>query len=428
MLGMLKHKKEWIAVLFGCGLLGFSISQNLSPKPDANPAEEFGFGANAAFFKLDISLKYKGEPVRISPVVGCSVAVERVPGGGTTKWAGFGMNPNLYMVAMKSGGAIAVVPPAFCKVETTSGGSVPGDFLPAMMVFDDANQIDFGIAYLNSDAYEAPGAAMTDIKATVEKATVEDFVEFKRSGPPNMISKEDFKQRYSNEEFYGKQYVGRGLHPMSCAAYGRFEMPERMRASARQSWPDSKPHYWFITKFSDEIDIVGKNNENLVVKDTYGNPKPYKWIFGAQTNANGLPTRSGHSKFSPGSATPAEIYPSYLGYQWRDFNRLPVNDQNEIIHGKEPIFGMMIDKRPERRGMAYCQTGIALPISENDNRRKLISIRMTQRFVGSEPVWSPPSNSPAASTIYGGPRFMFEEDTHFWESINFHVRYPNGSN
>ncbi len=138
------------------------------------------------YFRVKVDVDYKGEPQPFDIVVGCNVRRIRYKDGSGTYEAG--LIPTVYGRRMSDGQALVVRPPDACNGQTTANGKVPPNFIPLMIVYDDADTLDFGVAYLSDDAYASPLSDLTFHEASIETATREEFDDFRENGPPNVVT------------------------------------------------------------------------------------------------------------------------------------------------------------------------------------------------------------------------------------------------
>ena len=94
------------------------------------------------YFRIKVKLAYKGEPQDFDIVVGCNVKVTQYKGGGGSTYEA-GVIPLMYGRAMPDGKAVVVLPPDACGSQTTANSLVPPNFLPLVVVYDDAKLMTF---------------------------------------------------------------------------------------------------------------------------------------------------------------------------------------------------------------------------------------------------------------------------------------------
>ena len=144
---------------------------------------------NSTYYRLKVSLTYKGEPQNFDIVVGCNVKQTNYMDGGRTLEVG--LFPSVFGRRMSDGKGLVVRPPSACNGETTANGKVPGDLLPIVAVFDDAETLAFGTAYLSEDAYDSPMSVLSFGGSTIEPAGPSDFATFRRE-QPNLVKRESY--------------------------------------------------------------------------------------------------------------------------------------------------------------------------------------------------------------------------------------------
>lgn len=209
------------------------------------------------YFRLKVDYSYKGGPQHFNIVVGCNVLNVRYKDGSGTYEPG--MTPTVYGQRMSDGKAVVVRPPDACRGSTTENGEVPRNFLPVMIVYNDADTMGFGTAYMSDEAYDSPYSLMTFGKATIEKATREEFVDFRGNGPPNAVTR---SQYHSTQ--WGDTLQRLGLprsHPAfgwGCHGYSRWKLNEQQQAIVRKHWPADRPNYWTLADPKQLSDLSGE--------------------------------------------------------------------------------------------------------------------------------------------------------------------------
>ncbi|MGV3551672.1 hypothetical protein [Rhizobium sp.] len=197
------------------------------------------------YFRLKVEFTYRSEPKTFDIIVACSVLNVRYKDGSGTYEPG--MTPTVYGQRMSDGKAVVVRPPDACRGSTTENGKVPLNFLPVMIVYDDADTMGFGTAYMSDEAYDSPYSLMTFGKATIEKATREAFIDFRENGPPNAVT----RSQYHSVQWDGtlKRLGLKRSHPAfgwHCYAYSRWKLSAEQQAIVRKYWPAERPKYWTL--------------------------------------------------------------------------------------------------------------------------------------------------------------------------------------
>jgi len=106
------------------------------------------------YYRLNVKLTYNGEPQDFDIVVGCNV--RRITYKDCSGTYEAGLIPTVFGRRMSDGKGLVIRPPNACDGETTANGKVQPDLLPIVIVYDDADTLDFGTAYLSEDAYQGP--------------------------------------------------------------------------------------------------------------------------------------------------------------------------------------------------------------------------------------------------------------------------------
>jgi hypothetical protein len=199
----------------------------------------------SVYFRLKVDFSYRGEPKTFDIVVACSVLNIRYKDGSGTYEPG--MTPTVYGQRMSDGKAVVVRPPDACRGSTTENGEVPSNFLPVMIVYDDADTMGFGTAYMSDEAYDSPYSLMTFGKATIEKATREAFIDFRENGPPNAVTRSQYHSVQWDDTLkrlgLTRSHPAFGWH---CYAYSRWKLNAEQQAIVRKHWPAERPTYWTL--------------------------------------------------------------------------------------------------------------------------------------------------------------------------------------
>jgi hypothetical protein len=197
------------------------------------------------YYRLKFDLTYRGEPQHFDVVVGCHVVGIDYKDGSNTREVG--LVPTVYGRRMSDGRGLVVRVPDACKGETTANGRVPTDFMPIMIVYDDANTLGFGTAYISDEAYDSPRSLMKFGTASVEQATRADFDEFRSKSEPNLVTRNQCHSAQPRDivEAMGLKKVYPAFGRL-CRSYSRALVPEALRDRVRKYWPSSQPTFWTI--------------------------------------------------------------------------------------------------------------------------------------------------------------------------------------
>ncbi len=204
------------------------------------------------FFRLKFDVAYKGEPQHFDIVVGCHVLDIRYKDGSNTHEVG--MVPTLYGQRMRDGKGLVVRPPDACDGETTANGYVPADFVPLLVIFENADTLEFGTAYLSEDAYDSPLSVLKFGVATIEAATRAEFDEFRAQGRPNLVRREQYLSSVVDVKRMG--LVPAIPMAVTCFAIERFRITEDRQAKIEALRPPDAPRYWWLAK-GEEDPIAG---------------------------------------------------------------------------------------------------------------------------------------------------------------------------
>ncbi len=141
------------------------------------------------YFRLKVKLAYKGEPQDFDIVVSCNARQINYRDGSRTYEAG--LTPSVFGRRMNDGKGLVVRPPDACDGKTTENGGVAPDLLPLVVVYDDADTLAFGTAYLTDDAYDNALSVLKFGGATIERADRVAFDKF-RSDQPNLVKRSSY--------------------------------------------------------------------------------------------------------------------------------------------------------------------------------------------------------------------------------------------
>lgn len=205
------------------------------------------------FYRLKVSLTHKPNslPVEIDMIIGCGSKTRQVLGESASSISI--RVPNIYGIQLESGEGVLVQTPDVCGEDPKE--IIPDDFMPLMFYAPDADDLEFMIAHVSTISYDQKFSQLLFHKATVEKATKEDFEKWKNRGVPNIIDTRltsngfyegIFSQYYppENDIRYGEAQIG-------CYSKIRVPIPERMKKEIRALWPDEKPKIWVPARDND---------------------------------------------------------------------------------------------------------------------------------------------------------------------------------
>jgi hypothetical protein len=312
------------------------------------------------YFRLKVQLAYMGEPQHFDIVVGCKV-LSHIHDNITHR----GLVPTVFGRRMRDGKGLVVRPPRACDGQTAANGEVQPDLLPIVIVYDDADTLDFGTAYLSEDAYNSPLSVLKFGGARIEKASRDDFDEFRRT-QTNLVTREVYWSALASDSVLAQMHLERPAKPWGhvCEGYTRYRLPEELRAVVRLNWPSSRPDYWLPDTFDTENKLKHMITSSLHIQsdDKDSLPRPIRQLGGAYEESTniGLRTRSGGGLVSPtrGKLFPGAFYPST--YDDRA-NKWPTDSREkaEYLAAHNYFAYADIDFRGGvTKGFAYCATRI----------------------------------------------------------------------
>jgi hypothetical protein len=327
-------------------------------------AGQWSFVNNASvdrgtYFRLKIDFAYRGEPQHFDIVVGCNVLNIRYKDGSGTYEAG--LVPTVYGQRMSDGKAVVVRPPDACRGDTTANGGVAENFLPVMIVYDDANTLAFGTGYMTDEAYQNPRSLMTFSRATVESATRQEFDAFYENGPPNVVMRSQYHS-FQPDPYLASRGLQRtkpafGRH---CRAYSRWKLSDAEQEIVRKYRPAGGPRYWTISDTQTHValekelyGLLGKEgkiarDDGLVLNFGEGFEQP---DFGALRRDGVRPVGRNSIERS------ASIYPASTSLSQ---DRWPVSseDRAAAYAALTTINIVNVDlAEGQTRGFAYCYSG-----------------------------------------------------------------------
>jgi hypothetical protein len=310
------------------------------------------------FYRLNVKLTYKGEPQVFDIVVACDWRqINYMDGGRTVE---VGLTPSVFGRRMSDGRGLVVRPPRACRGETTENGDVAPDLLPVVVVYDDAETLAFGTAYLSDDAYNSPLSVLKFGGAAIERADRAAFEQFRRE-QPNLVSRSSF---HTPSGFYGLKQLGlpAARIPMGtgCFGYARFRLFGAEKARAHDLWPADRPRFWRPATQQDHEAINPHQYGRPVLTDREGAvPHPSNLVMSqldVETPNQGLPRvdPAAWSKHEPRLIAPS-YYPDIGGWialPWP----ADAAARAEALFQAGPHVGASIDFRDgAMRGFGYCR-------------------------------------------------------------------------
>lgn len=371
------------------------------------------------YFRLKVKLTYKTEPQDFDIVVGCNV--RQINYKDNSRTYEVGLVPTVFGRRMSDGKALVVRPPAACNGETNANGKIPTDLLPLIVVYDDADALDFGIAYLSEDAYESPLSVLAFGGATIEKATRQEFDHF-RSAQTNLVTRDSFWSALAGSQVLKNMkltYVPRHWAGQ-CQAYRRFRIPERARELVRENWPEAHPRYWTADTWQAEsalAEAVMPNrtqpDKDLIQTDREGDAPHSTLAFSWYENsANyGLPTRAGGGMMMGWHRYPASYYPAartdYLIRAWP----ADPTDAAAYVAALKSLSDMDIDFHGgQTRGFAYCAVAHGLSWPEDRDLIEIIHDKRSVARIDGQDISSAGHANIVGNPSIARPDWIFEND------------------
>ncbi|MER9949058.1 hypothetical protein [Mesorhizobium sp. M0047] len=375
------------------------------------------------YFRLKVDVTYRGEPQHFDIVVGCNVRGIGYKDGSSTREVG--LVPTVYGRRMSDGKGLVVRVPDACHGDTSADGRVPADFVPVMVVYDDAATLGFGMAYMVDEAYHSPHSLMSFSKASVEKATRAEFDAFRQNGQPNLVTREQYHSAQPRDvvEKMGltKIYPAFGR---SCWAYSRSLIPEGYRANVRKYWPAERPKYWMIPDYKSLAELRESIKEANFSRDDGGKLKGIGPWIGSEWPDYGMMHRSGSKPIGPASRstvnTPA-FYPFTSDVSEASWPRDPSKWISYISH-LSPVNILNISMaETSNRGFAYCYQPPSF--SSNAEAIDLLKKRIASLTIEDDPVWGAPTNWQMGVWLTGT---LFEDDKFIYYHQQFYLESTGG--
>lgn len=365
--GILLFEKEWRIVVVGAlgvfalfvlgtgvvkaieltrflfGGLSFTKSVQI-----ATPGQDRGY-----YYRFKASYTYKGEPLDFDIVVGCNVRVTTYKDNDRT--VEVGIAPMAFGLKMKDGHGVVVRPPQACEGQTTENGQVPQNLLPLVVTYENAEAPWFGIAYASEDAYESPRSELKFFGATIRKATLEEWQDWRRTeAPKNFITYELLGINPKNMWDAPHWKPGYRVMASGCLGASWVKLPESARDLARRFWPADKPAYWFPSwDMRKALWAVAVDPKNPLLFEG-SRFLDYLQELGSSNGdgARGLPRRQPGAVIFFKRYVAGDLYPARID---RSVNLLRADGElpSDIKAQAEPP-RIEAEVRPELRGFAYC--------------------------------------------------------------------------
>jgi hypothetical protein len=390
------------------------------------------------FFRMVVKLDYLGEPQTFDFVVGCQVKATHYTDGSRSRDVGF--IPAVYGRRMKDNKAVVIRPPDVCNGETTENGQVPPAFMPLIVVYDNADTLDMGLAYLSDDAYDSPVSDLKFHSTEIISSSRAEFDADGESGVPNIISREKF---VTNQGVDVVKRMGPIAKPPrfadTCFYALRYRLPDRVRANARKYWPDEKPRFWYPLDYEQQQAIIGgvhnfdqnrNNPEYFVQSERDGQQFFITQMRKFEEPDVGAPRATGAYRIHPTkfSSTGSEEgpllghYPVTSSVAERYWPKNPKDWPSYVSGLKDPAFKAIEVGGNRKRGFGACWTLPNVPyrVSPPDpvdeaTWNKFVRIA-GHTTVDNERVAAAPGELANLSSL---KRFVFENDEFVLELMSF---------
>lgn len=195
------------------------------------------------YYRVTVSLIHEqDEPVEIDVIIGCRTELRQILGESVS--GRMVRVPYTYGVRTKDGQAVIMQTPNICGEDPAK--VVPDDYLPMLFYAPDADNLEFMIAYVSEMAYEQKVSKLTFRKATITRASKEDYEAWKQTAPANVVPDKKVKSRFAH-------YFGGGVFPkddprnemiVACRSVIKSPVPEELKAEIRALWPADRPRFW----------------------------------------------------------------------------------------------------------------------------------------------------------------------------------------
>jgi hypothetical protein len=382
---------------------------------------------HGTYFRLKVKLTYWGTPQDFDIVVGCNVKHIFYKDGGDTYEAG--LVPTVFGRRMYDGKGLVIRPPDACKGQTTANHMVPPDFMPLAVVYDNADALDFGIAYLSDDAYESPLSVLRFGDATIEKATRAEFDTFRRE-QPNLVTRESHWSG-SGDDVLKRMKLTRAARPWaySCKTYKRFRIPQELRPFVREHWPAGHPHYWEADNADVRTRIYDSIIHSSLQSDGKDDPQHPFASFGPANGAdNGLPRRAGGGLINDHPSTPTTaVSPAYYPtYDDGRSDRGPTDPKAwpAYLASLDSIATANVDFRGGlTKGFAYCYAFRYRPgeVIDDEVKKKIADKHIVGKVDGENIVSQRMFSSP-----WYEPGSFLEQDEYLFSSFQIYLGSTRG--
>ena len=303
-----------LALLIFLGFAGLTLLTSLSGKRIFAP---WSFvketkQAKGEYFRFIGEFTYKGEPVVLDSVSACGgkITIYKDNDRSEDIFAG----PQLYGVKLPDGKAL-VAKAAFCGDHWRSDAGAPPDLTPVTILFDDAETLASGYAFVSNEAYERPNSDLKLIKARIMPVTPDEAAALLKVQKPNVVRSLNIQSPWT---VTGDKKLNPGKrHTIAriCEGFFKLPVPTDVVDEVRKHWPENHPRYW--------IPWDDKENHALAkqVKQSH--------LFGGPTIRNGI---------------------EVPGRDWTDYVMLGTRSDGGSIYGNWDK-GQGFENNPRRRNL-----------------------------------------------------------------------------
>jgi hypothetical protein len=411
-------RSRWIGLIAAIALTGVLVGVALNSEAGRIATGRWSFTQSQAtdrgtYFRLQVNVAYKGEPVAFDIVVGCNVSRIGYKDGSST--VEVDMVPVVFGKRMPDNKGLVVRAPDACGTRYIKDGWIPDDLLPLMIVYDDADTLAFGTAYISEDAYRSPLSVLRFEWATITAATRSEFEIF-RNQQTNLVGRDAFQSGRMGIELLRPLGLDYAVpFGSQCHAYQRFRIPEELREQVRTAWPIDRPRYWW-PGHKPAFDLGSKPWQ----VEAGGEFRRFsQWGPRENLASSGVRRANGGGWIQPqanrSAPQPIAAYYPRLSDARSDKWPFKQEDWAEFARLNSPLLGERIDfQNGDTRGFAYCYLGGRGHPGSLTNEQ----LGEVQRAYYSTPVLRMIDNYPIA----GAPQRLGSDLLIFIESDEFFFR------
>ena len=289
------------------------------------------------------------EPLEFDLVVACGRM--RIKTKGSEK----GQTPTIYGRRTKNNHAVLLAVPKLCGTAGNrkigqKGGVFDGSFLPFVIWFDDASQLNSGVGYSSIRAYENPSARLSFLGATVRYATREEFQNWYENSNDNLVSKEMISSGANGTyDFIPDRCFGIGFAAVNSAG----------SQVLNKYWPPDQPDFWSPGQFDlekhrdfikdlHELDSVTYTVSGVDRGEKARTRKEIDWYYGGHFERYSSLNKSKLSDYLMFQYFPTKHYPVY----YKDAE-LELTEE----YGVQLIVDVILDKKQEGYVACYNYRG-----------------------------------------------------------------------